>query len=349
MTEGLRGASTEARRSHRHHLSKFRTGAADGVGTLLVDGHRPIDESGVTSLRIATIIAAVAASVVAAPRADGTSHCDCARFADELAAARAVYASRGEGATIELGAAARDRYRDRVLEAYERARCLVDCGSASERERDAARALLGETAFKSRDLGPTVDVARARVDDGLAETARCVTHAPAIPACDLWHASIVGVRVEDAWSPLQLALPRRLLAEFRAARTGAEPQDGVATRGEATVLMRAPRIAGGDTSAAVRLMEEARRAPAYGCVVDNRLVYAEALARSGAPDRALAELRSALAAGLPSCGDDGYENAVDLAEVVRCAARLEARPDEDPGWSTDCDGSIGASPTVSPR
>jgi len=84
-------------------------------------------------------------------------------------------------------------------------------------------------------------------------------------------------------------------------------------------------------------MEEATRSPLYPCTVDNRLVYAEALTRAGKPDRALAELRAGLAAGLPSCGHDRYENAVDLAQAARCVARLESHPEKDPGWSDDCE------------
>jgi len=271
----------------------------------------------------------------------GASGCDGARFADELATARAVYANRGAEATVDLAPAARAWFRDRVLDAYERAQLLVDCPAAPEHQRDEARALLAEAAFNGRDLGPSADAARARVERALVETERCVSHEPTVAACHLWHACIVGARAEGSWNPMQLGLPRRLLAELRAARAGAspgtDPSASKAMRAEATVLMRAPGIAGGDTGAALRLMEEASRSPGFSCTVDNRLVYAEALARSFVPARALAELRSALAYGLPACGDDRYENAVDLAEVARCAARLEARPDADPGWSDDCE------------
>jgi hypothetical protein len=297
----------------------------------------------VTRLRRAIDVGVVSVVVLVAvtSRARGASSCDCARFTDELASARAAYASRGEGATMELVPAVRERFRDRVLDAYARAQCLVDCPSVAERDRDEARVLLAETAWKSESLGPNPDTARARVDRALAETARCLSHEPALPACHLWHGSIVGERAEASWSPMQIALPRQLLAEFRAARAGTspgtDPPDGGATRAEATLLMRAPRITGGDTDAAVRLMEEASRAPGFTCRVDNRVVYAEALARSGAPLRALGELRSALADGLPSCGESRYENASDLGDVAHCAARLEAHPDRDPGWSDDCE------------
>jgi len=267
--------------------------------------------------------------------------CDCTRFADELAAARALYRSRGEGATMPPTEAARQRFRERILGAYERARCLVDCPSVAERERDEARGFLGTVAFKSRSLGPTPEAARARVDRAFDESTRCLAHEPAPPACHLVHGSIRGVLAEGSWNPLQLKLPTELLVDFRAARAGAapgsDPPNGAATRDEATLLMRAPRIAGGDVAAAARLMEEATRSPLYPCTVDNRLVCAETLARSGAPARALAELRAAVNAGLPSCGDDRYENAIDLAQAARCVARLEAHPDADPGWSDDCE------------
>jgi hypothetical protein len=65
-------------------------------------------------------------------------------------------------------------------------------------------------------------------------------------------------------------------------------------------------------------------------------VYAETLTRSGAPTRAVAELRAALAVGLPSCGDNRYENADDLEDVARCVAHLESRPNDDPGWDHGC-------------
>lgn len=283
-----------------------------------------------------------AALLLALPSRRGeASSCDCARFEEELAAAHALFVSRGEGATLDLGPAARERYRDRVLDAYDRACCLVDCAAVPEGRRDEARVLLAESAFKSRDVAASADATRARVERAFGEMVQCVSREPVLPACHLWHASFLGVRAEDSWSPMQLALPRKLIAEFRAARgdrgAGAESSVGAATRGEAAVLMRAPRIAGGDTAAAVALMEEASHAPSFVCSVDNRLVYAEALARSGDAARALAELRAAVAYGMPACGERPYENAVDLAEAARCAARLAARPDADPGWSTDCE------------
>src|SRR5689334_21385750 len=77
--------------------------------------------------RRAIVVAAIAASIASgdgpcgldgrSASADGqdASVCDCTRFADELAAARALYASRGDGATMPLTTADHDRFRDRVL------------------------------------------------------------------------------------------------------------------------------------------------------------------------------------------------------------------------------------------
>ena len=272
--------------------------------------------------------------------ADSPAPCDCAHFAAELEAARAFYASRGEGATIRLSAAARARFRERLLGTYDRAHCLVGCAAVSEPDRDQVRVLLATAAFKSRRFGPSDAAAQARLTLALAETERCVAHDPALPACHLWHASIRGVLAKGSWNPMQLALPKQLLAEFRAARAGAppgsDPPDGAATRAEATLLLRAPGIAGGDAEAARRLMEEATRSPLYVCTVANRLVYGEALTRTGAPARAVAELRAALDSGLPSCGDDRYENADDLEDVVHCLDHLESHPNDDPGWDHSC-------------
>ena len=83
-------------------------------------------------------------------------------------------------------------------------------------------------------------------------------------------------------------------------------------------------------------MEDATASPLYPCTVDNRLLFAETLTHTGAFARAAAALRAAVAAGLPTCADDRYENAVDLEQAARCLAALEARPDQDPGWDDDC-------------
>jgi len=292
-----------------------------------------------------TVVAAlvVSTAVLAAPaaraRAAGAM-CECGRFADQLAKARALYARRGEGVAMPLTPAARERFKERVLGAYDLASCLVDCPAIAERDRDDARALLAFAAYRSRKLGPTADAGKARLDRALDESTRCLEHTPAPPLCHFVHGAIRGIRAEGSWSPMQLKLPSELLADFRAARDGKPPgsdqPNGAPTRAEATLLMVAPRVAGGDTGAAVRLMEQASRAPEFSCTVDNRLVYAEALNRSGDTPRALAELRTAVAAGLPSCGDDRYENVGDLEQAGRCVARLEQRPEADPGWRNDC-------------
>ncbi len=299
---------------------------------------------GVLSATLAVcLIGAVAGGLHSGECADapsGGARCDCARFADELGAARALYASRGEGATVPPTAAAGDRFRERVLETYERARCLIACTAVAETDRDQARVLLATAAFKARSFGPNEEAASARIKLALDEMTRCLAHNPGPPACHLWNGSIRGVLAEGSWSPTQIKLPGQLLADFRAARAGAapgsDPPNGAATRAEAALLMRAPRFTGGDVKAAVRLMEEATHSPLYPCTVDNRLVYAEALTRTSASLKALAELRAALAAGLPSCGDDRYENARDLGQAARCVARLEAHPADDPGWKDDC-------------
>ena len=265
---------------------------------------------------------------------------DCHRFADELAAARAVYASRGEGATSPPSQAARTRFRERILDAYACASSLVACDGVADADRDEARVLLATTAFKSRRFGPTDAEAAARMTRGLEESERCLAHTPHPPACDLWHGSIRGIQASGSWNPMQLALPKQLLAEFRAARAGAppgaDPPDGAATRAEASVLMRAPSVAGGDLKAARQLMQAASAAPIFACTVDNRILLAETVARTGDGTRAVAELRAALAAGLPTCGDNRYENASDLEDAARCLARLEEHPDQDPGWDDDC-------------
>src|SRR6266850_1967172 len=80
--------------------------------------------------------AALAGTLVAASAARAAADCDCGRYADELAATRALYASRGEGATSPPTDAARTRFRERVRETYTRARCLVACPGAGEILRD---------------------------------------------------------------------------------------------------------------------------------------------------------------------------------------------------------------------
>src|SRR5262249_46579268 len=101
--------------------------------------------------------------VFAAPGRTAGATCDCSRFADQLTAARALYRSRGEGATLNPTDAMRQRFRERVLETWDRALCLVGCPALSDRDRDEARGFLGMVGFKSRSLGPTDAAARARV------------------------------------------------------------------------------------------------------------------------------------------------------------------------------------------
>jgi hypothetical protein len=189
----------------------------------------------------------------ATPGRAGAAACDCTRFADELAAARALYRSRGEAATLDPTEAMRERFRERILETWNRTLCLVECPALSDRERDEARGFLGMVGFKSRSLGPTEAAARARVDRAFDESNRCLAHEPAPPACHLVHGSIRGVLAEGSWNPMQIKLPSELLVDFRAARAGAapgsDPPNGAATRAEVTLLMLAPRIAGGDVAA----------------------------------------------------------------------------------------------------
>jgi hypothetical protein len=303
-------------------------------------------------LRVLTLVAPVVVltlvAVVAlaqAPRAAespvaAAARCDCTRFADELAATRALYASRGEGATRPPSDAARTRFRERLLATHGQAGCLVACTSVPDAQRDDARVLLAAAAFKSRRLGPSDAAANERLIHALDETEHCRAHQPAPPLCHLWHGSIRGILARGSWNPLQLALPKQLFAEFRAARAGAAPgrdqPDGAATRAQASLLLQAPQIAGGDPHAARRLMEKATMSPLYPCTVSNRILFAETCARTGAAARAASELHATLDAGLPECGDNRYENAVDLDEAARCLARLEAKPDQDPGWDDDC-------------
>jgi hypothetical protein len=83
-------------------------------------------------------------------------------------------------------------------------------------------------------------------------------------------------------------------------------------------------------------LEEAATAPRFPCAVSNRVLLAEALACTGAPERAITELRATIDAGLPWCGENRYENASTLEEASRCLHRLEAAPAADPAWSDEC-------------
>jgi hypothetical protein len=145
---------------------------------------------------------------------------------------------------------------------------------------------------------------------------------------------------KGSWNPLNLRLPNLLMAEFRLARggmpAGHDFGDGPATRGEAAMLLRVPRFAGGDMPAGLALMKEAQSAAMFRCRIANRMIYAEALGRNGDLAAAHAEYRAIVADGLPDCSPQRYENAVSIEEAARCVARLDAAPDTDPGWDDDC-------------
>jgi hypothetical protein len=61
----------------------------------------------------------------------------------------------------------------------------------------------------------------------------------------MYHASSRGLLARGSWNPLNLRLPLQLMAEFRSARGSAAPgrdhDDGAATRGEASMLLKVPR------------------------------------------------------------------------------------------------------------
>ena len=289
-------------------------------------------------LALAAGVAEAAALVFATSAPGAPAACDCERFASDLAEAQALFASRGDGVEIPVTGAMREVFRKRVDATYARARCLADCDTVAERERNAARVLLAFAALKNTglpDAGATERIAVA-----VAATERCLDVDPANRDCHLWHASARGTLARDSWNPLNLRLPGQLLAEFRAARAGAPPGhdllDGTATRAEVSLLLRAPVITGRDPAAARRLIEEAKTAPRFTCAIANRLLLATVRQRTGTPELALAELRAAVAAGLPSCGLQRYENAVALEETSRCLARLEVEPAADPNWDDDC-------------
>jgi hypothetical protein len=264
--------------------------------------------------------------------------CDCSRFESALAEARAIFASREEGIAMPLTPVMHNHYRARVDAAYGRADCLAACENVPEPARNRARVLLAEAGFKNASIGAAEW--RARLTAVLAAMARCLEVEPEHRACQLWHASSRGLLARGSWNPLNLRLPSQLMSEFRSARGGAAPGcdhgDGPATRGEASMLLKVPRFAGGDPSAGRALIEAARTAPRYGCRLANRLVLAEALGRTGDLAAARNELQSIVDSGLPDCGHERYENAMSLEEAARCLARLDAVPDADPGWDEDC-------------
>lgn len=293
---------------------------------------------GAASLAAAALLATRVHATADERSAEPSPACRCERFADELVAAEELFASRGEGAAVPLDAATRVRFRARVDATYTRATCLAACDGVPEPDRNRARVLLASAAFKTAGLPETVT--RERLAAAVGATGRCLSVESGHLACHLWHASARGMLARGSWNPLNLRLPGQLLAEFRVARAAAPPghdlMDGAATRGETALLLRVPSIAGGDPAAARRLMEEAATAPRFPCAVANRLLLAETRARTGDVERARDELRAAVAAGLPSCGANRYENAFTLEEATRCLARLEQAPSADPGWNDDC-------------
>ena len=267
--------------------------------------------------------------------------CSCADFATDVADVERAFKARNDRIALPLTVQHHAQFRARVDQTYARARCLADCASVPEKERNLARALLAVSAFKSQEIGHTAEEVRGRLTAAAETAERCLAVEPEHRGCMLWAAGARGLLVKGTWNPLQIRLPGELLERFRAARAGLPPgadvYDGAATRAEAALLMRAPGIAGGDLGEARRLMERYTRSPRFPCRVANRLLLAEARARSGDTAGALAALRAAEKLGLPGCGADRYENALSLEEIARCRARLEQDPTSDPGWDDACE------------
>jgi hypothetical protein len=291
-------------------------------------------------LAIASAGAPPAAAEEPSGDADGTAPCRCDDFAAEVASTEALFTGRGEGAAVPTTPAMRARYRNAVNETYRRAACLTQCAAAPDRERNRARVLVAQSAFRSSAAGVPKVVVQERLTAAVAETDRCLVLEGDSAVCHQLHATTRGLLLKDSWNPLNVAAPYAILAEFRAARgdkaPGEDLYDGAATRGETLLLLRAPKFAGGDVDAARRIVEQATHAPRFGCVVSNQVIVAEASARGGDYERAKAELAKAVAAGLPECGEQRYENARTLEDATRCLAKLEANPGVDPGWDDDC-------------
>jgi hypothetical protein len=264
--------------------------------------------------------------------------CDCTRFEDALADARAIYARRQEGIAMPLTPVMHNHYRAQVDATFGRANCLAACPDVPETARNRARVLLAEAGFKDASIGAAEW--RARLTVVLDAMTRCLEVDPANRACQLWHASSRGVLARGSWNPLNIRLPSQLMSEFRSSRGGAPPGrdhlDGAATRGETSMLLKVPRYAGGDLTAGRQLIEAAKAAPAFGCRLANRIVLAEALGKTGDLPAAREELKAIVDTGLPACGPDRYENAMSLEEAARCLARLDAAPDTDPSWDENC-------------
>ncbi len=265
--------------------------------------------------------------------------CDCNAFDAAIAEAEKIYESRNEDIEMPLTPVMHDRYRARVDAAYGRAVCLAACVNVPEKDRNRARMLIAESGFKEASLG--AGEWKARLQIVYEAMARCLAIDPQHRGCMMWHAGSRGILARGSWNPLNITLPLSLMAEFKAARgndrPGCDHDDGSATRGEASMLLKVPRYAGGNPTAGRELIESAAKiAPKFGCRLANRLVVAEALGRTGDNLAAARELRAIIAGGLPACGPERYENAMSLQEAERCLARIEALPNEDPGWDTDC-------------
>lgn len=264
--------------------------------------------------------------------------CDCSRFEPVLAEAKALFQSRQDGIAMPLTPVMHDRYRARVDATFGRAACLAGCTNVSESARNRARLLLADAGFKDASIGAPEFLARLAVV--FTEMQACLAAEPDNRACHLWHASSRGLLARGSWNPLNIRLPSSLMAEFRLARgssaPGADFEDGAATRGEASMLLKIPLYVGGDPAAGRTLIEEARRHPKFGCRVRNRLVVAEAFARTGDLPAAHAELQSIVRDGLPECGSQRYENAMSIEEATRCITRMDEQPNEEPNWDDDC-------------
>jgi hypothetical protein len=232
------------------------------------------------------------------------------------------------------------RYLAQVDEAWTRATCLVACTGVPDRERNAARVVLGQAAFRSETARKPKDVVEERLKIALTATEHCLEVEPTNVACHQLHATARGLLLRGTWNPLNAGAPRALLADLRAARGGAAPGedlwDGAATRGETILLVRAPRIAGGDLAGGRKLIEDATRAPRFHCVVSNYTILAEARARNGDFAGAREALSTVIASGLPACGEQRYENARSLENAQRCLEKLTAEPGVQPAWDDDC-------------
>ena len=292
--------------------------------------------------RVASMLAVVAVlfafGALAGFRARAAERlCDCNRFRVELARAQSIFTSRESDVAVPLTASMDRRYRSRVDAAFHRAACLVSCANVPEAELNRARVLLAKSGFKDANL--EADEWRARLRTISTEMTSCLRSDPGQIECLMWHAASRGRLAQSSWNPLNIRLPSELIQEFHRARgglpSGRDP-DGAATRGEASMLLKAPRLLGGDPAAGRKLIEEASAVPGFPCRLTNRLIVAEALGRTGDWAAARRELQAIVAGGLPSCGTEHYENAVSLAKAARCLSRLDLAHPSDAIWNDDC-------------